>query len=180
MNTDKCVERFRNGTKYGYHFEGTTILPAKYTSAEIIGENGYAKVGFNRKIGLVRKDGKEIVPVEYKNIDIINSQHGIVMASYKRVDLWLGDEYFSLRSDYDDKKQSIIKEDENGKTNYILQTNTYSYSYSQSYYGDHPICHKDWSGFLNQHFLLLLKRRNFASYGLTRKRICCQRIVFLQ
>ena len=32
---------------------------------------------------------------------------------------------------------------------------------------------------LIQHFLLLLKRRIFASYGLTGKRICCQRIVFL-
>lgn len=169
LNTGKCVERFRNGTKYGYHFEGTTILPAKYTSAEIIGENGYAKVGFNRKIGLVRKDGKEIVPVEYKNIDIINSQHGIVMASYKRVDLWLGDEYFSLRSDYDDKKQSIIKEDENGKTNYILQTNTYSYSYSQSYYGGHPICHKDWSGFSKSTLFTVVEEKEFCIIWINEK-----------
>lgn len=169
LNTDKCVERFRNGTKYGYHFEGTTILPAKYTSAEIIGENGYAKVGFNRKIGLVRKDGKEIVPVEYKNIDIINSQHGIVMASYKRIDLWLGDEYFSLRSDYDDKEQSIITEDENGKTNYILQTNTYSYSYSQSYYGDHPICHKDWAGFSKSTLFTVVEEKDFCIIWINEK-----------
>ena len=75
------------------------------------------------------KDNENIIFIDkyeyleelFKNIDIINSQHGIVMASYKRVDLWLGDEYFSLRSDYNDKEQSIIKEDENGKTNYILQ-----------------------------------------------------------
>ena len=162
FNTDKCVERFRSGTKYGYRFEGTTILPAKYTSAETIGENGYAKVKFNRKIGLVRKDGKEIVPVEYKNIDIINSQHGIVMASYKRVDLWLGDEYFSLRSDYNDKEQSIIKEDENGKTNYILQTNSYSYSYSQSYYGGYPICHKNWSGHSNSTLFTVVEENDFC------------------
>ena len=162
LNTDKCVERFRSGTKYGYRFEGTTILPAKYTSAETIGENGYAKVKFKRKIGLVRKDGKEIVPVEYKNIDIINSQHGIVMASYKRVDLWLGDEYFSLRSDYNDKEQSIIKEDENGKTNYILQTNSYSYSYSQSYYGGYPICHKNWSGHSNSTLFTVVEENDFC------------------
>ena len=85
LNNDKSVERFRSGTKYGYQFEGTTILPAKYTSAEAIGENGYAQVGFNRKIGLVRKDGKEIVPVEYKDVDIINNQHGIVMAFHGTV-----------------------------------------------------------------------------------------------
>ncbi|MBO5186038.1 MAG: WG repeat-containing protein [Prevotella sp.] len=169
LNTDKCVERFRSGTKYGYHFEGTTIIPAKYTSAEIIGENGYAKVGFNRKIGLVRKDGKEIVPVEYKNIDIINSQHGIVMASYKRIDLWLGDEYFSLRSDYDDKKQSIIKEEENGKTNYILQTNTYSYSYSQSHYGGHPICHKNWSDHSKSTLFTVVENKEFCTIWINRK-----------
>lgn len=162
LNTDKRVERFRSGTKYGYHFEGTTILPAKYTSAEIIGENGYAQVGFNRKIGLVRKDGKEIVPVEYRNIDIINSQHGIVMASYKQVDLWLGDEHFSLRSEYDDKEQSIIKEEENGKTNYILQTNTYSYSYSRSYYGDHPICHKNWSGHSKSTLFTIVEEKDYC------------------
>ena len=178
LNTDKCVERFRSGTKYGYHFEGTTILPAKYTSAEVIGENGYAQVGFNRKIGLVRKDGKEIVPVEYRNIDIINSRHGIVMASYKQVDLWLGDEHFSLRSEYDDKEQSIIKEEENGKTNYILQTNTYSYSYSRSYYGDHPICHKNWSGHSKSTLFTIVEEKDYckiwvngAAYLLSRNRL---------
>ena len=114
--TNKSVERFRSGTKYGYQFEGTTILPAKYTSAEAIGENGYAQVGFNRKIGLVRKDGKEIVPVEYKDVDIINNQHGIVMASYKRVDLWLGDEKFILCNEFNDKEQEVIKETDDGKT----------------------------------------------------------------
>ena len=128
LNTDKCVERFRSGTKYGYQFEGKTILPAKYTSAEIIGENGYAQVGFNKKIGLVRKDGKEIVPVEFRTIDVINNRHGIILAQYKRIDLWLGDEHFTLAREFDDKVQTIIKESENGKTNYILQTSTYSYS----------------------------------------------------
>lgn len=147
LNTDKSVERFRSGTKYGYQFEGKAILPAKYTSAESIGENGYAQVGFNRKIGLVRKDGKEIVPVEYKKIEVINNRHGVIMAQYKRIDLWLGDEYFTLRNEFDDKEQAIIKEDGDGKTNYILQTNTYRYSYSQSYYGNHPICRKIFDGY---------------------------------
>jgi hypothetical protein len=161
-NTDKCVERFRSGTKYGYQFEGTTILPAKYTSAEAIGENGYAEVGFNRKIGLVRKDGKEIVPVEYRNIDVINSRHGIIMAQYKRIDLWLGDEHFTLRSEFDDKNQTVIKESENGKTNYILQTSTYNYSYSRSYYGDHPICHKNFGGYSNSILFSLVEEKEYC------------------
>jgi len=162
LKTDKCVERFRSGTKYGYQYEGTTILPAKYTSAEAIGENGYAQVGFNRKIGLVRKDGKEIVPVEYRTIDVINCRHGIIMAQYKRIDLWLGDERFTLRSEFDDKEQNIIKEYENGKTNYILQTSTYNYSYSRSYYGDHPICHKNFGGYSSSNLFSLVEEKEYC------------------
>ena len=162
LKTDKSVERFRSGTKYGYQYEGTTILPAKYTSAEAIGENGYAQVGFNRKIGLVRKDGKEIVPVEYRTIDVINSRHGIIMAQYKRIDLWLGDERFTLRSEFDDKEQNIIKEYENGKTNYILQTSTYNYSYSRSYYGDHPICHKNFGGYSSSNLFSLVEEKEYC------------------
>ena len=162
LNTDKCVERFRSGTKYGYQFEGKTILPAKYTSAEIIGENGYAQVGFNRKIGLVRKDGKEIVPVEFRTIDVINNRHGIILAQYKRIDLWLGDEHFTLRSEFDEKEQTIIKESENGKTNYILQTSTYSYSYTQSYYGDHPIRHKYFDGYSKSTLFTLFEDKDYC------------------
>lgn len=162
LKTDKCVERFRSGTKYGYQYEGTTILPAKYTSAEAIGENGYAQVGFNRKIGLVRKDGKEIVPVEYRTIDVINCRHGIIMAQYKQIDLWLGDERFTLRSEFDDKEQNIIKEYENGKTNYILQTSTYNYSYSRSYYGDHPICHKNFGGYSSSNLFSLVEEKEYC------------------
>lgn len=178
LNTDKCVERFRSGTKYGYQYGGTTILPAKYTSAEAIGENGYAQVGFNRKIGLVRKDGKEIVPVEYRNIDVINSRHGIIMAQYKRIDLWLGDEHFTLASEFDDKEQTIIKESENGKTNYILQTSTYRYSYTQSYYVDHPIRHKHFDGHSKSTLFSIVEDKDYcmiwvdgATYLLSRNHI---------
>ena len=162
LNTDKCVERFRSGTKYGYQFEGKTILPAKYTSAEIIGENGYAQVGFNKKIGLVRKDGKEIVPVEFRTIYVINNRHGIILAQYKRIDLWLGDEHFTLAREFDDKVQTIIKESENGKTNYILQTSTYSYSYTQSYYGDHPIRHKYFDGYSKSTLFTLFEDKDYC------------------
>ncbi len=162
LKTDKCVERFRSGTKYGYQYEGTIFIPAKYTSAEVIGENGYAQVGFNRKIGLVRKDGKEIVPVAYRNIDVINHQHGIIMAKYKQIDLWLGDEQFTLKNEFDDKEQTIIKEEENGKINFILQTNTYSYSYSQSYYGNHPICHKNFSGHSKSTLFTFVEEKDYC------------------
>lgn len=153
LNDGKTVERFRSGTKFGYQYEGTTILPAKYTSAEDIREDGYAQVGFNRKIGLVRKDGKEVVPVEYKNINLIN-RHGVIMAIYKRVDLWLGDERFVLCDKYNDKEEDIIKEEKDGMTKYILQIKTYDYTYTSSYYGNHPICHKNGRGIQKLHFSL--------------------------
>lgn len=178
LNTNRCVQRFRNGTKYGYQYNGTSILPAKYTKAEDIGENGYAQVGFNRKIGLVRKDGKEIVPVEYRNIDVINSHHGIVIAQYKRVDLWLGDERFTLINEFNEKEQTIIKENENGETKYILQTNTYDYTYSQSYYRDHPICHKSFKGYSKSTLFTILEENDYcivmvdqAIYSLSKNRL---------
>lgn len=178
LNEDKCVECFRSGTKYGYQYEGEVLLPAKYTSAENIREDGYAQVGFNRKIGLVRKDGKEIVPVEYKNVDVINNQHGIVMASYKRIDLWLGDECFALSSEYDDKEEKIIKEEEDGKTKYILQSNTYNYTYTSSYYGDHPIRHKNWAGYSKSILFVVLEENDYCiiwvngkTYLLSRNRL---------
>lgn len=180
LNTNRCVQRFRNGTKYGYQYNGTSILPAKYTKAEDIGENGYAQVGFNRKIGLVRKDGKEIVPVEYRNIDVINSHHGIVIAQYKRVDLWLGDERFTLINEFNEKEQTIIKENENGETKYILQTNTYDYTYSQSYYRDHPICHKSFKGYSKSTLFTILEENDYcivmvdqAIYSLSKNRLSC-------
>lgn len=169
FNDDNCVERFRSGTKYGYKYEKTIILPAKYTSAENIREDGYAQVGFNKKIGLVRKDGKEIVPVEYKNIDIINNQHGIVMASYKRIDLWLGNEHFSLINEYDDKEQKIIKEVENKKTIFILQSNTYNYSYTHSYYGYYPIRHKNWNGYSQTTLFSIIEENDFCVILITDK-----------
>ena len=162
LNEGKKVKRFRKGTKFGYHYEDTIILPAKYTSAEEIREDGYAIVGFNRKIGLVRKDGKEIVPVEYKNIYLINNTHGVIMAIYKRVDLWLGNEKIVLRDTYNDKEQDIIKEEENEITKYILQTKTYDYTYTSSYYGNHPICHKNWTGYSKTTLFSIREEKDFC------------------
>ena len=162
LNGNDFVERFASGTKYGYRYKGTTILPAKYTSAEIMGEKGYAKVGFNRKIGLVRKDGKEIVPVEYKNINVINSHHGIVLASYKHIQLYLGEDSFNLCSDFDEKKQNITQEAINGKVKYILQTSQYTYSYTRSHYGDHPICHKSFAGYEKSELFSFIEDKDFC------------------
>lgn len=154
---DKTVELFRSGTKYGYKYQGKTILPAKYTSAEEIQENGYAKVGFNRKIGLVRREGKELVPVEYKYIDVLD-KNGIVLAYYKRIDLYIGDERFALTQEFEGKEQRIIKEEYGGKDVYVLRTNTYYYSYSRSYYGDHPMCRKSFNGYDKDTLFAILRQ----------------------
>lgn len=162
LKGNESVERFVSGTKYGYQYNGITIIPAKYTSAEIIGEEGYAKVGFNRKIGLVRKDGTEIVPVEYKNVNVINSQHGIILASYKHVQLFLANDSFCLYQDFDEKKQNIVREQDNEKIKYILQTSTYNYSYTQSYYGNHPICHKSFAGYNKNELFSFIEDKDFC------------------
>ncbi|MBR4157063.1 MAG: WG repeat-containing protein [Bacteroidales bacterium] len=180
LKENKCVDCFRSGSKYGYQYEGTTILPAKYTSAENIRDDGYAQVGFNRKIGLVRKDGKEILPTEYKNIDVINSRHGVVMASYKRIDLCLADEIITLCDEYDDKEQEIVKKVEDKTISYVLKTKTYKYSYTSSYYGDHPICHKEFTGYSETVLFSLVEENEFCiifiingkTYSLSENTLC--------
>lgn len=147
LKESKSVSLYRHGTKYGYQYEGTTIVPPKYTSAEEFHDNKYAKVGFNRKIGIVRSDGVEVVPVEYKNIKVINEHYGVLMAIYKSVDLWLNNTKFSLVSEFNEKDQEIIVEKEGSKDVYKLRSQKYRYYYTQSYYGDHPICHKSQDGY---------------------------------
>jgi len=110
LNDDKSVTRFRSGTKYGYQYEGTIILPAKYTSAEDFHDNKYAQVGFNRKVGLVRRDGKEVVPIEYKTVKVVDEEYGLLLGLYKKIHLWFGDEMFDLVYEYNDKEQDIITE----------------------------------------------------------------------
>lgn len=180
-----CVKRFCDGTKYGYQYEGKTVLPAKYTRAEEIGENGYAQVEIDRKKGLVRKDGKEIVPVEYKEIEVISGCHGIVMAQYDRIDLWLGDNQITLSSKFDDKEQTIIKEDKKKETKYILQTSTYEYTYSYSFLRDKSICHKKNSGHSESILFTVVERKNYCiikvgqvAYLLSKNHILFEREVY--
>lgn len=142
---ESCVKRFQKGKKYGYKYKESVIIQAVYTSAEDIREDGYAQVGFNRKIGLVRKDGKEIVPVEYKTIDVINAQYGIIMALYKQIDLFVGNEKYNLCDKFDDKEQKIIKEYKYGEIEYLLLSPQYKYTYTDGYYGS--IRHKERDGY---------------------------------
>lgn len=160
FNSNEIVELYQRGTKYGYKYKDKTIIPAKYTSAEDICEDGYAKVGFNRKLGLVRRDGKEIVPTEYKEINVINSIHGVIMASYKQIDLWLGDEKFNLAEVFDEKEQTIISKKENHKTTYILQTN--KYTYTKDYNNPYPVRHKVLDGKTESVLFIIFMHNGFC------------------
>ena len=147
LNDNKSVTRFRSGTKYGYQYEGTTILPAKYTSAEDFHDNRYAQVGFNKKVGLVRKDGKEVVPVEYKTVKIVDEKYSLLLGLYKKIHLWFGDEMFDLVYEYNDKEQDIITEQDGDKIEYICRSKKYSYYYTGRYYEGYPIRRKSHDGY---------------------------------
>ncbi|MDE5887797.1 MAG: competence protein CoiA [Muribaculaceae bacterium] len=151
------VTLFKKGNKYGYQYKGEIIVSPQYTSAEAIQESGYARVGFNRKYGLIRRDGKEIVPIEYKTIEILDHVHGLVIAYYKDILLCIGEEKFLLVNEYDEKEQSIEIIEEDDVTKYILITQQYNYSYTRSYYGDHPICHKSNSGSIRRELFSIKK-----------------------
>ena len=128
LSEDKSVYRFKEKGKYGYAYDKKIVIDPIYSSAEEIREDGYAQVGFNRKIGLVRKDGKEIVPVEYKTIEIINDVLGIILAYNKRVDLWIFETHIPLCEEFNDKKQEIIKEKSYELTKYRLKTKKCDYN----------------------------------------------------
>jgi len=69
------VERFLGGNKrYGFRYKNDIIIPTKpgYKDAEEIQENGYAKVTFNRKYGLVDRCGNEVLHCEHSEIKVVN------------------------------------------------------------------------------------------------------------
>lgn len=163
LNDDKSVTRFRSATKYGYQYEGTIILPAKYTSAEDFHDNKYAQVGFNRKVGLVRKDGKEVVPVEYKTVKVVDEEFGILLGLYKKIHLWFGDEIFDLVYEYNDKEQDIITEQDGDKIEYILRSKKYSYYHTGRYYEGYPIRRKSHDGYDCFTLFIFLKEKDYCT-----------------
>ena len=163
LNDDKSVTRFRSGTKYGYQYEGTIILPAKYTSAEEFHDNKYTQVGFNKKVGLVRKDGKEVIPVEYKTVKVVDEEFGILLGLYKKIHLWFGDEMFDLVYEYNDKEQDIITEQDGDKIEYICRSKKYSYYHTGRYYEGYPIRRKSHDGYDYFTLFTFLKEKDYCT-----------------
>ena len=158
----ETVERFQKGTKYGYKYGDVVIVPPKYSSADVMHGN-YAKVGFNRMTGAVRRDGKEIFPPEYKTISFIDDKHGILMAAGKRIELYLAGKKILLVESYDDKVSEIIEKYGGGlsggslwssdhtnlKVEYYLKTKRYSLKDTYNSYGE-PISRKVLDGYDTQ------------------------------
>lgn len=169
LNDNKSVTRFRSGTKYGYQYEGTIILPAKYTSAEDFHDNKYAQVGFNRKVGLVRRDGKEVVPIEYKTVKVVDEEYGLLLGLYKKIHLWFGDEMFDLVYEYNDKEQDIITEQDGDKIEYIHRSKKYSYYHTGRYYEGYPIRRKSHDGYDCSTLFTFLKGKDFCTLWIGNK-----------
>jgi len=169
LNDNKSVTRFRSGTKYGYQYEGTIILPAKYTSAEDFHDNKYAQVGFNRKVGLVRRDGKEVVPIEYKTVKVVDEEYGLLLGLYKKIHLWFGDEMFDLVYEYNDKEQDIITEQDGDKIEYIRRSKKYSYYHTGRYYEGYPIRRKSHDGYDCSTLFTFLKGKDFCTLWIGNK-----------
>ena len=128
LNTNKKVKLFKDGTKYGYRYNGVRIIPAKYTSAEEIQSNGFAQVGFNRRIGLVRNDGVEFIPVEFKRIIIVNDKYPIIIAiASDSIYVWLGEHKYRLYGTYNNRDYSIIlNEISVSEKEYLIKHNRWS------------------------------------------------------
>ena len=155
------VECFQKGTKYGYKYGDVVIIPPKYSSADEMHGN-YAKVGFNRMTGIVRRDGKEVFPPEYKTISVIDNKRGVIMAAGKRIDLYLGGKKIVLVESYDDKVSEIREECEdslgwggigsghmNQRVECYLKTKIYSLKKTYNSYGE-LVSRKVLDGYENQ------------------------------
>ncbi len=163
LNDDKSVSRFRSGTKYGYQYEGTIILPAKYTSAEDFHGNKFAQVGFNKKVGFVRKDGKEVVPVEYKTVKVVDEEFGVLLGLYKKIHLWFGDEMIDFLYEHNDKEQDIITKQDGDKIEYIHRSKKYSYYHTGRYYDCYPIRRKSHDGYECFTLFTFLKEKEYCT-----------------
>lgn len=69
---------FKEGNKYGFKYNNTILVPAKYSSYSEFGENGMYKVTFKRHNGLIDKFGNELFACDY--IDFHSLSNGLIVS----------------------------------------------------------------------------------------------------
>lgn len=85
MDADAKPVVVKQGFKYGYiDKDGNAVTSLKYQYAyEYFLDENVAKVNLNGKYGLINKQGKEILPIEYDEIGYFNNGRGYVLKDKK-------------------------------------------------------------------------------------------------
>lgn len=95
--------------KYGLFYKGNVLLSPEYTSIDKFDNDGFAKVYSGRFCGLATKDGRLVVPCEFKSIYVIDAKQELFFASYKTLCLFLNGTKYEIM-DFDMKRDEITSE----------------------------------------------------------------------
>ena len=93
--------------KFGLFYKGNVLLTPEYTSIDDFDNDGFAKIYSGRFCGLATKDGRLVVPCEFKSIYIIDANQELVLASYKTICLFVNGTKYEIM-DFDMKRDEII------------------------------------------------------------------------
>ena len=93
--------------KFGLSYKGNVLLTPEYTSIDDFDNDGFAKVYSGRFCGLATKDGRLVVPCEFKSIYVINAKQELFLASYKTICLFINGTKYEIM-DFDMRRDEII------------------------------------------------------------------------
>lgn len=93
--------------KFGLFYKGNVLLSPEYTSIDNFDNDGFAKVYSGKYCGMATKDGRLVVPCEFRSIYIIDAKQELFFALYKNICLFLNGTKYEIM-DIDIKRDKII------------------------------------------------------------------------
>ena len=129
--------------KFGLSYKGNILLSPEYTFIDKFDSDGFAKVYSGKYCGMATKDGRLVVPCEFKSIYMIDAKQELFFALYQTICLFLNGTRYEIM-DIDMKRDEIISK----KTEFIhsiilAKKGAYNRSkreYAMTYYNLAQIC----------------------------------------
>lgn len=129
--------------KFGLSYKGNVLLSPKYTSIKEFDNDGFAKVYSGKFCGLATKDGRLVVPCEFKSIYMIDAKQELFFALNQTICLFLNGNKYEIM-DIDMKRDEIISKKKESIHSIILtKKGAYNRSqreYAMTYYNLAQVC----------------------------------------
>lgn len=93
--------------KFGLFYKGNVLLSPEYTSIDDFDNDGFAKVYSGKYCGMATKDGRLVVPCEFKSIYVIDAKQELFFALYQTICLFLNGTKYDIMN-IDMKRDEII------------------------------------------------------------------------